>query len=262
MSQFTINVSNPFPSGSGRISGLGGPGQGGHVSADWYIQYGMDLGAAVGTTVYAAFDAHITKFFPHNPATDSGKVYGAQLFMRSPNDCMGGFYTHITATPAGLGVGSVIRRGDPLGTVYAFAGIPPHLHLALVEIIGGAPNGQYQGVDLYQHFLDTADTDTVMSVTFMQDGSPPVPQGDIYPAPLDLGTLRGIQAGLAALGYDPGPIDGLDGTKTQAAVKAFQAAQNAVRAPDEQLVVDGRCEGATLKALTAALVDAGVDVVR
>lgn len=262
MSRFTIEVSNPFPAGSGGISGLGGPGQGGHVSANWYIQYGMDLGAAVGTMVHAAFDAHITKFFPHDPATDSGRVYGAQLFMRSPNDCMGGFYTHITDTPAGLGVGSVIRRGDPLGTVHAFAGILPHLHLALVEIIGGAPNGRYQGVDLYQHFLDTANTDTVMTVAFMQDGSPPVRQGGSHPAPLNLGTLRGIQAGLAALGYEPGPIDGLDGPKTQAAVKAFQAAQNAVRDPDDQLVVNGRCEGATFEALVAALVAAGIDIVR
>jgi hypothetical protein len=69
---------------------------------------------------------------------------------------MRGFYTHITDVPAGLSVGSQISRGDLLGNVYSFRGIPPHLHLALVEIIGGAPNGRYMGVDLYSLFLDMA----------------------------------------------------------------------------------------------------------
>lgn len=175
MSAFTIDMSNPFPSGF--TAGLGGPGTGGHQSPHWYIQYGMDLGAPAGTQVHAAFDAHITKFSPHDPATDSGKVYGAQLFMRSPNDEMGGFYTHLTDVPDGLGVGTQVSRGDVLGQVYEFAGIDSHLHLALVEIIGGAPSGTYQGVDLYRMFLDTANSGTVTPVTFNQDGSPPSPNG-------------------------------------------------------------------------------------
>ncbi|WP_164904815.1 peptidoglycan DD-metalloendopeptidase family protein [Streptomyces cyaneus] len=175
MSAFTIDMSNPFPSGF--TAGLGGPGTGGHQSPHWYIQYGMDLGAPAGTEVHAAFDAHITKFSPHDPATDSGKVYGAQLFMRSPNDEMGGFYTHLTNIPGGLGVGTQVSRGDVLGQVYEFAGIDSHLHLALVEIIGGAPSGTYQGVDLYRMFLDTANSGTVTPVTFNQDGSPPSPNG-------------------------------------------------------------------------------------
>ncbi len=57
------------------------------------------------------------------------------------------------------------------------SGIPPHPHLALVEIIGGLPGGQYHGVDLCQFFLDSADSDTVSTVTFNQDGSPPVVSG-------------------------------------------------------------------------------------
>ena len=80
----------------------------------------MDLGASVGTSVYAAFDAHITKFQPHDAGSDSGKVYGAQIFMRSPNDGTGAFYTHITDTPADLTVGSMVSRGDSLGTVFSF----------------------------------------------------------------------------------------------------------------------------------------------
>lgn len=173
MSEFTIDMSNPFFSGF--TGGLGGPGRGGHQSPDWYIQFGMDLGAGAGTTVRAAFDAHITKYSPHNPAADTSKVYGAQLFMRAPNDQMGGFYTHLTNVPDGLSVGSQVSRGDVLGEVHEVAGTSSHLHLALVEIIGGAPGGQYQGVDLYQLFLDTANSDAITPVTFQQDGSPPLP---------------------------------------------------------------------------------------
>jgi murein DD-endopeptidase MepM/ murein hydrolase activator NlpD len=173
MSATAIDISNPFPSGFSK--GLGGPHQGGHQAPNWYIEYGMDLGADEATTVYAAFDAHITRMTPHDPAADDGKVYGAQLFMRSPDDLMGGFYTHITNVPDGLAIGSVVTRGDVLGEVLRFADIPPHLHLALVEIIGGAPAppDKYHGVDLYQFFLDTANTDAVTTVTFPQDGSAP-----------------------------------------------------------------------------------------
>ncbi|GAA0938220.1 hypothetical protein [Nonomuraea longicatena] len=169
MTAFDMELASPVP--SGLSGGLGGPNQGGHQPPDWYIQFGMDLGAGEGVEVHAAFDAHVTKYSPHDPSADSGKVYGAQLFMRAPNDMMGGFYTHITNVPSEIAVGSQISRGDLLGTIMSFDGIPSHVHAALVEIIGGAPNGQYQGVDLYQTILNLADS--TVTVTFAQDGSPP-----------------------------------------------------------------------------------------
>ncbi len=178
MDAFDIDISAPVDP-SGFTGGLGGPNQGDHVPPEWYNQYGMDIGANEGTAVYAAFDAHITKFQPHDPDADTGKTYGAQIFMRSPNDGMGGFYTHITDTPDGLDVGSTVTRGDLLGTVLSFGAIAPHLHMALVEIVGGLPGGTYTGVaDLYQFFLDLekAEPGTVVPVTFAQDGSAPAPQ--------------------------------------------------------------------------------------
>lgn len=51
------------------------------------------------------------------------------------------------------------------------------------------------------------------------------------PAPGRVATIRDVQAALAALGYDPGPADGTVGTKTRAAVRAYQA--------DAGLSVDG-----------------------
>jgi murein DD-endopeptidase MepM/ murein hydrolase activator NlpD len=170
MSAFTIDMSNPFPTGFTKQHG--GPRSGGHRGPNWYIEFGMDLGAHPGTEVHAAFDAHITRFAPHVPAHDTSKVFGAQLFMRSPNDMMGGFYTHITDVPAGIRVGSTVRRGDVLGKVIRHDA--PHLHLALVEIIGGAQShGRYVGVNLFRHFLSTANSSRIMRVTFQQDGSAP-----------------------------------------------------------------------------------------
>ncbi|MGC0334199.1 hypothetical protein RKD23_007189 [Streptomyces sp. SAI-170] len=251
MSAFTIDFSSPYPPGTG-ASDLGGPNTGGHQPPHWYEQYGMDFGTPEGTPVHAAFDAHITKHNPHVPAEDTPKVYGAQLFMRSPNDMMGGYYTHIAGVPAGLTVGASVSRGDLLGTVCSSGGTGTHLHWALVEIIGGAPNGQYKGVDLHQFLLGITGTDAVTPVTFFQDGSPPAPGADAGPRVFHLGTLRGVQEALATLGYDPGAVDGLDGPRTQAAVSAFQG--------DQGLPQDGRCEGETLFALAAAMQAKGFQV--
>jgi hypothetical protein len=67
-------------------------------------------------------------------------------------------------------------RGDMLGKVYSVPGGPsPHLHLALVEIIAGAPERRYMGVNVYRLPLDMANTIVPRSVTFNQDGSPPIP---------------------------------------------------------------------------------------
>lgn len=51
-------------------------------------------------------------------------------------------------------------------------------------------------------------------------------------APATSGNVKGVQSKLAALGYNPGPIDGVAGPRTQAAVRSFQA--------DHGLPVDGR----------------------
>lgn len=59
-------------------------------------------------------------------------------------------------------------------------------------------------------------------------------------------TTRQVQNLLDYLGYDPGTIDGLDGQKTRAAVKAFQQ-------DFAGLAVDGVAGAATEKALRHAV---------
>ena len=177
MASFTIDVSSPIPS-AGFKDGLGGPRSGGHQGPDWYIEFGMDFGAIPGTEVRAAFDAHITRFTPHVAANDSGKVFGAQLFMRHPNDMMGGFYTHIVDVPNTIAPDVTVKKGDLLGKVHAGFG-SPHLHMALVEIIGGVPKGgtaptqNYAGVNLYKDFLEMIKKDGSIRVTFNQNRTPP-----------------------------------------------------------------------------------------
>ncbi|WP_394845616.1 peptidoglycan-binding protein [Pendulispora brunnea] len=39
---------------------------------------------------------------------------------------------------------------------------------------------------------------------------------------IDLANTAGVQTALGFLGFDPGEVDGLDGPKTRAALKAFQ----------------------------------------
>lgn len=58
-------------------------------------------------------------------------------------------------------------------------------------------------------------------------------------------TIEQIQSLLTYLGYNPGAVDGADGANTQAAVKAFQAA--------ESLTVDGMVGVQTEKALLDAV---------
>ncbi|NMR28110.1 peptidoglycan-binding protein [Crystallibacter degradans] len=249
MNAFDLEVSNPFPAGYDRS--YGGPGQGGHVSEHWYIQYGMDLGAPGGTGVHAAFGGHITRLNTQNINLSAGKVYGAEIFMRSHNDRMGAFFTHLNSLPTGLSQGSQVTRGQPLGQVIATS--TPHVHMALVEIV----NGQYVGVDLYQLFQSTANTTDTFTVTFHQDGTTPPSYGGGTNGGTGgfgefgtLSTVYEIQGALIALGYDPGTRDGISGPRTTAAIMQFQTANG--------LVADGLIGPITRAAIGAALVAAGL----
>ena len=125
---------------------LGGPNEGGHRPPDWFIQYGMDLKSSPGAKVYAAFDGTVSVYHPHNPAADTPKIYGAQIFIRNPfpTGKMGGFYTHITNVPDAISLQAPVSRGDFLGTVID-RGVSTHLHHAVMEHVGGAA----RGVNLY-----------------------------------------------------------------------------------------------------------------
>ncbi len=48
------------------------------------------------------------------------------------------------------------------------------------------------------------------------------PQQAYAATPADRETIRNIQSGLTTLGFDPGPADGLAGSRTRSAIRAFQ----------------------------------------
>jgi peptidoglycan hydrolase-like protein with peptidoglycan-binding domain len=45
------------------------------------------------------------------------------------------------------------------------------------------------------------------------------------PGPVTADTIREIQERLTQLGYDPGPVDGVTGSRTRAAIESYQAAR-------------------------------------
>jgi peptidoglycan hydrolase-like protein with peptidoglycan-binding domain len=62
---------------------------------------------------------------------------------------------------------------------------------------------------------------------------------------VNLESLAGVQFALSKVGFDPGAVDGIDGPKTKASVKAFQQAMG--------IEADGIAGPMTKKALLAAL---------
>lgn len=117
----------------------------------------------------ASFSGHVSRYNPHTRTADSGKVYGAQIFVRDPSDRMGCFYTHLTDVPASLAQGSAIERGDYLGRVFTIGAIPGHLHMAVCEIFGDVATGVRVGVDLHDLYVSLSGTDKSATVTFFQE---------------------------------------------------------------------------------------------
>jgi murein DD-endopeptidase MepM/ murein hydrolase activator NlpD len=179
---FKLEMSSPIQ--AVKPTKADGPGGGGHTGPDWFIAAGMDFHAPAGTEVLAAFDGYVSRLQPHNKAGDSAKVFGAQIFVRAHNNGVGAFYTHITDVPNGIRQGTSVKRGDRLGVVYTNHQTGPHLHWALVEILGATPGTRYPGpipgaryakVNLHEHFVSLSGSATSSFVRFAQNGTPPHP---------------------------------------------------------------------------------------
>ena len=71
--------------------------------------------------------------------------------------------------------------------------------------------------------LPAIDVPTRTAVAPIPETAPePVPPGGNGPTPLTRDEISEIQQRLEALGYDPGPVDGLMGERTGEAIAAFQ----------------------------------------
>ncbi|MBN7797825.1 lytic murein transglycosylase [Parahaliea mediterranea] len=85
-----------------------------------------------------------------------------------------------------------------------------------------------------------------LSVGLLADrlaGAPPADYGDPETPPLPIAELKHAQQALLDRGLDPGPLDGVLGSRTRAALRAFQL--------EVRLPADGYPDAATLNALRA-----------
>jgi hypothetical protein len=87
---------------------------------------------------------------------------------------------------------------------------------------GGLTKGQTANVSDYAAALRRAERafDGALERWTPEGGLEPKPWP---PGPVDLLEVRALQAALRALGYDVGPLDGVRGPRTKAAVRAYQA---------------------------------------
>jgi peptidoglycan hydrolase-like protein with peptidoglycan-binding domain len=104
------------------------------------------------------------------------------------------------------------------------------------------------GLPVIATFQLAADADVEEGEAPEKGGAPAAAAPPAAPPPApppSLGNLKGIQTALKKAGYDPGTIDGVNGPKTEAAVKKFQK--------DHGLAADGIAGPKTQAALAKAL---------
>ena len=78
-----------------------------------------------GTEVRAAFDAHITRFTPHNPSKDTDRIYGAQLhfaLVEIIGDAPGGQYKGVDLCSTFL---DMVQSGMVKAITFNQDGSPP-----------------------------------------------------------------------------------------------------------------------------------------
>ena len=129
-------------------------------------------------------------------------------------------------TPAATMIQKVLNNAQPGAIVLMHVGSGTHTVEALPKIITGLKNKGYTLVTISK-ILSLAATHPLLKI------------GSTGAA------VSYLQASLTKLGYNPGPIDGIFGSKTDAAVRSFQKAKG--------LVVDGIVGNNTWAAIDKAL---------
>lgn len=93
-----------------------------------------------------------------------------------------------------------------------------------IETDGVAKEGTLGGDGMIEQEIAAAAAESRLTVWLDGDTTRPGVIWDIHLGHLDpVDKPTGIQARLRNLGYDPGPIDGIIGPRTKAAIKGFQA---------------------------------------
>ncbi len=121
----------------------------------------------------------------------------------------------LVVSACGSDTGDRAASGAGIGAgVGAVVGAVTGLSIVEGAMIGAAAGGLLGGF---------TDEDTINL------GDPIWAEGD---KPANSSAVNRVQSGLSRLGYDPGPVDGVMGSKTDAAIRNYQR--------DQKLLVDGR----------------------
>jgi hypothetical protein len=120
------------------------------------------------------------------------------------------------------------KHGGKRTTRRIHFGAGGRLHLYATQVPGRPFIGRLDPYELLSPHFARRELDPAEVPEDFVEGTPAKPP--LAPAQ-PLVTTREVQRALTTLGYDPGPIDGIFGSKTRAAVKRFQA--------DHGLIADG-----------------------
>ncbi|MEZ4617933.1 MAG: RHS repeat-associated core domain-containing protein [Caldilineaceae bacterium] len=155
-------------------------------STSWEETHANDLSAPVGTPVYAATSGHIVYIVHDARQRHEGPIFGDQVWIRTNDDKIESFYTHIDLTPEILNeikekgeekngrvsasVNIKIARGAKIGSVTTWDTNPngSHLHFSMALRKG---KKDYQGIDPEQILTATRDTALGRQVTVSDSGS-------------------------------------------------------------------------------------------
>lgn len=111
----------------GEWNDLGGPAAHGASGVHiWQNDNAVDLGAPVGTPIYAVRGGKLCGGF--GDSGNSGTVFGKKLTICAKNNAF--FYTHMGRYAPGIEAGARVRRGQLIGFVGPMPGGPSHLHFA------------------------------------------------------------------------------------------------------------------------------------
>ncbi|MEL6614854.1 MAG: peptidoglycan DD-metalloendopeptidase family protein [Bacteroidota bacterium] len=104
------------------------------------VHNAIDIAAPTGTPVVAVVDGTITR-------KHWNRLGGRTLYLRSADGTHDFYYAHLDEYEGGIEIGSVVRRGDVLGTVGTTGNARgPHLHFQVLRQTGsgrGAPVNPY-----------------------------------------------------------------------------------------------------------------------
>lgn len=106
------------------------------------VHNAIDIGAPTGTPIVAVVDGEITR-------KHWNSLGGRTLYLRSADGSHDFYYAHLDAYEDGIEIGSVVRRGDVLGTVGSTGNARgPHLHFQVLRRSGSGRGTPVNPFDL------------------------------------------------------------------------------------------------------------------